>query len=110
MSTLTVTQLSPTAVDPGFVAASSGGDQFTVDGETVLHVRNDGASERTVTLTSQVTDDIGVDGDDLDITVPAGGERAVYLGSYSGRFRDPDGYCQIIYDDEADLTVAVYRT
>ena len=109
MSTLTVTQLSPTAADPGFVAAASGGDQFTIDGNTVLHVRNDSASEVTVTLASQVTDDVGVLADDLDFAVPASSERAVRLGNFAGRFRDTDGNCQVTYDAVTGLTVAVYR-
>jgi hypothetical protein len=110
MATLTVTQLSPTATAPGFVTADSGGDQFTIDADTILHLRNDSATARTVTLASQVTDDIGVEAADLEITVPAGTERCVYLGGYSNRFRDSDGYCQIAYSSTVDVTVAVYRT
>jgi hypothetical protein len=110
MATLTVTQLSPEATDPGFVAAADAGDQFLIDAEVVLHVRNASAAEVTVTLASQVTDDIGVGGDDMDITVAAAEEQAVYLGNYAARFRDSDGYCQVTYSAHEDVTVAVYRT
>jgi hypothetical protein len=110
MATLTVTQLTTTAAAPGFVAADDAGDQFLVDGDTVLHVRNDNAAEVTVTLTSQVSDEIGVIADDLEFAVPATTDRCVYLGSYSRRFRDSDGYCQVTYDETDDVTVAVYRT
>lgn len=109
MATLTVVEPALTGTDPGFVAAAGGGDEFSVDDHTTLHVVNGSGSSVTVTVTSQTSARPGLIPDDLDVAVPAGEQRDIRL-SPSAPFKDSDGRCQVSYSAVTSVTVAVTRS
>lgn len=104
MALLNVQKASLTGLAPAFVAASAGGDSFVNDGKTVLHVKNGGASEITVTINSQQPCNYGFD-HDVVVAVPAGGERII--GPFrQDRFNDANGQVAVTYSAVTSVTVA----
>ncbi|MBC7193861.1 hypothetical protein [Marinobacter sp.] len=104
MALLNVQKASLTGLAPTFVAASAGGDSFVNDGKTVLHVKNGGASEITVTVNSQQPCNYGFD-HDVTVAVPAGGERII--GPFrQDRFNNSDGQVMVSYSAVTSVTVA----
>lgn len=109
MALLTVVEPVLTGVDPGFVSAAGGGDEFPVDDNTTLHVVNGSGASVTVTLASQTSARPGLIPDDQTVAVPAGEQRDIRLRP-SAPFKDSDGRCQVTYSDETTVTVAVTRS
>ena len=108
MATLTVESVVRAGLNPTFNTAASGGDNFTNDGATWLHIKNAHATvSRTVTLDIKST----VDGQavtDPTVVVPALGDRVI--GPFPTTFyNDANGRVNITYSSEADLTVAVCK-
>ena len=58
------------------VAAAAGGDAFPNDGNTLLYVKNGGASPMTVTVDSVKLSNYGTD-EDVAVTVAAGVEKVI---------------------------------
>lgn len=105
MALLTVQNISLTGLTPTFTAADSLGDEFPNDGNAFLVVKNDGASDITVTIDSQKPCSYGYD-HDITVTVPAGGEK--WIGPFpQSRFNDTSGRVQVSYSDVTSVTVAV---
>jgi hypothetical protein len=95
-----------TSLTPSFEAANADGNYFKNTGKIFVYAKNAnvGAS-RTITIASQVECNQGST-HNVTITVPASSEEM--CGSFDvNRFNDSDGYVQMTYDDEADLTLAV---
>jgi hypothetical protein len=76
MATLLVRLIAPSGVVPDYVAASVGGDAFANDGMTVLHVKNGGVADVTVTVNSITPCNQGFDHDSAAV-VPSGEERMI---------------------------------
>lgn len=92
---------------PAFVAASAGGDTFSNDGKTVLHVKNGGAAAVTVTVDSVAPCNQGVDHNAV-VSVPAGGERVIGVFP-PGRFNTTAGQVAVSYDVVTSVTVAALK-
>lgn len=77
MATLTVQDIDRSAgLEPTYVAAAGGGDDFPNDGDTFLVVINGGGAPITVTGDSTVMCNFGFDHNEPDgVSVPAGDTR-----------------------------------
>lgn len=107
MATLTVQESKyDTPVNPNYVAADAGGDEFDNNGNMLLLVKNGDASDKNVTINSQKNCNFGFDHDSGPHTVPAGEERTI--GPFnSARFNNSSGRVEVSYDDVTSVTVAV---
>ncbi|KXK51953.1 MAG: hypothetical protein UZ13_01509 [Chloroflexi bacterium OLB13] len=104
MATLTV--LSPSHLagsDLDAAAAAGAGDQFLNDGRTILYVKNTNAASRTVTIVTSPT----VAGLALaDVAVVVAQNEEKLIGPFDPRyFNDSNGFVQITYSSEVDVTV-----
>ncbi|MFD2704239.1 hypothetical protein [Salibacterium lacus] len=106
MAQLSVQKLSLSGISPSFTAAASGGDTFKNYGKTILHVKNDGSSEVTVTVASNPCE-YG-ENHDVEVSIPAGEERQI--GNFDqNRFND-DGYLvSVSYSSVSSVTVAAIQ-
>lgn len=114
MAILTIAVVDEDGVDPGFVAANGGGDEFANDGATLLLVNNQDASAKTVTITAQTTTDVDAQLGKLTksnriVNVPAG-EIRVIGPLPSKAFNDVNGRAQVSYSAVTSVTVAAVRT
>jgi len=109
MATLNVVEPNEDAVDPGYVAAAGGGDQFAIDEKTVFHMRNASGGSITATFASQAGAELGIAPANKAIAVPAGANRSWRPGKNWARFRDANGRCQVTYSGVTTFTVAVER-
>jgi hypothetical protein len=104
---ISVQRVDRNGLAPQYVAASGGGsDHFATTGGVFLHLKNSAGQARVVTVTTTAM----VHGDlplvDLQVQVPAGGQRLV--GPLPGElFAKPeDGLVRVGYDNPAGLTLA----
>ncbi len=90
-----------------YVACNVGGDQFTNDGKTYIHVKNTNAATRTVTINSQRNCDQGFDHDQAYVVGATTGE--VMAGPFpTSRFNDASNFVLITYSAVTNLTIAVF--
>lgn len=108
MATLTVQQTDLDGTTPSYAAAAGGGDEFTNDGRTMLHVKNGGAGSITVTVNSRVNCNQGYDHDSVT-TIGAGAEAMI--GPFdTTRFNDPaTGRASITYSGVTSVTIAAVK-
>lgn len=107
MATLTVQEISRSAITPSYGAAAGGGDQFPNDGRTYLHIKNGGGSSITLTIATQLTVDGKAVADDA-ITVTNAQERVV--GPFPpGIYNDANGMVQLTYSGVTSVTVGAFR-
>lgn len=104
MATLAWTQITNAGVDPGFAAASAGGDKAHAGATSVLRVKNGGGSSVTVTVDSVLPSNYGTDVD-VVVTVAAGAQKDILLAP-EGRFTGPDGLVSVTYSAVTSVTVA----
>lgn len=76
MATLTRSDAVLTGVVATYAAAAAGGDTFANDGNTVLHVKNGGASPITVTIDSVKLSNFGTD-EDVVVTVANASDKLI---------------------------------
>lgn len=108
MAVLTVREPTIDGVNPTYVAAAGGGDEFTVDDDVVLSVRNGGGVSINVTLTSTAGAEPGIAAANKVVAVPAGEERDIRVKP-SSRFKNAGGRCAVTYSAVTSVTVAVRR-
>jgi hypothetical protein len=107
MAQYTVQTASPTGVEPTFSAVTSS-DTFANNGETVLQIKNGGASSITATLVSAVQCNQGFS-HDLTVDVAAGMTKAIG-GLSMSRFNDPStGLVTVNYSDTTTVTACVLK-
>ncbi|MCZ7633434.1 MAG: hypothetical protein M5U20_08125 [Phycisphaerales bacterium] len=110
MADLTPVRPSIDGVNPGAVAASSGGDAIVNPrGKAILRVNNGGGSSINVTLAAQITSRPG-DGTfppqtvaNKVVAVPAGASRVI--GPIPPAFNDGNGKAQVTYSAVTSVTV-----
>lgn len=109
MATLATQNVSRAGVAPSYAAAAGGGDKFTPDHETFLHVKNASAGSLNVTVVTPRTDALGNAVSDNVVAVPAAGERLI--GPFPAEhYADPtDGLASITYSGVTSLTVGAFR-
>jgi hypothetical protein len=106
MAVLTAQAMALGGLQPTYAAAAGGGDQAPVGEKLVLHVRNDDASSKTVTVATPGTVG-GLAIADAAQTIPAGGDAFFPLKS---TYRDPaTGRAAITYSAVTSVTVAVLQ-
>jgi hypothetical protein len=106
MAVLTAQALPLGGLQPTYAAAAGGGDQAPVGEKLVLHVRNDDASSKTVTVVTPGTVG-GLAIADAAQTIPAGGDAFIPLKS---TYRDPaTGRAAVTYSAATSVTVAVLQ-
>lgn len=107
MANIVVQQISKSGIAPSFVAAAAGGDTPANDGQTLVHVKNGGASSVNVTINSVEKCNHGFD-HDVIVAVPAGSERII--GPFEPkRFNNENGRLNITYSAVTSVTVAAFR-
>jgi hypothetical protein len=106
MAVLTAQAMPLGGLQPTYAAAAGGGDQAPVGEKLVLHVRNDDASSKTVTVATPGTVG-GLAIADAAQTIPAGGDAFIPLKS---TYRDPvTGRAAVTYSAATSVTVAVLQ-
>jgi hypothetical protein len=104
MANLNVQKIELSGLNPSYVAAAAGGDEFVNSGRAFIHVKNGGASSIDVTVDSQTPCSQGYDHDAV-VAVPASEERMI--GPFpKDRFNDASEKVQITYSDVTSVTVA----
>ncbi len=108
MATLSGTKIVLAGVVETLAAAASGGDQFANRGKSFVVVTNVNVSDRTVTFDSPNADEFGVIGASHDIAVVVSQNEFMMIGPFStAQFNDGNGFVQMTYTTEVDLTVQV---
>lgn len=110
MATLTINDVDRDGFDleAALETAAAGGDQFLNDGKrTFVVVKNVNASTRTVTFEVQKT----VDGEAVaDKTVDVAQNEEQVVGPFPADvYNDSDGYVQVTYDSETDVSIAACK-
>jgi len=91
---------------PTYGSAAAGGDDFSNDGKTFLHIKNGGGASINATVTSQVaTPPAGTAAANKVVAVAAGSEQMIGPINATG-FNDASGKVQISYSAVASVTVA----
>jgi hypothetical protein len=109
MATLTRVEPGHTGADPLYVTpTATTGDDFPIDDDTVLHVRNGSGSSINVTITSVVPAEPGLVAANLVVAVPAGANRDIRPRP-SVRFRAANGRATAVCSAVTTVQVAVTR-
>lgn len=104
---LSYQQVVRTGLEFALVAVvAENGSQFQNDGRMALLVKNDDAASMDVTIVNPTTVD-GLAVADLVVAVPAGEQRLI--GPFPPNLYNTDGFVQVDYSSDTDLTVAVLR-
>jgi hypothetical protein len=111
MAALATQIITPQGLAPSYAAAAGGGDTFTPDVDTFIHVKNAGGSPQTVTVAVPGNERYGVATADVTCSVPATtGDRMI--GPFPAEiFADSalSGAAAITYTAVTSLTIAVVK-
>ncbi len=102
MAVLSVQSVTTAGLEATYAAAAGGGDSFSNDGKTILHVKNASVGDITVTINSQVACDQGSD-HNAAVVVTAGEER--FIGPFPARYNNASGAVEVTYSGVTTLTV-----
>ncbi len=106
MVSLAVQSITTAGVAPTYAAATSGGDQFSNDGKTMLHVKA-AAAPVTVTIASQQSCNQGST-HNKTVVVSSTGEEMI--GPFDvNRFNDTASRVQVTYTQVTGVTVGVFQ-
>jgi hypothetical protein len=109
MATLATQAINRAGLVPTLVAAAAGGDKFTPDNNTLLMVKNSSGAPITVTIATPGTNAIGLNIDDVVVSVAAGAEKLIgpFPANY---FANPaDGLAAVTYSGVTTLTVGALQ-
>lgn len=110
MATLASQKITRAGMAPTYAAAAVGGDRFTPDSNTFLHVKNGSGGAITVTIAATkvplpnmtIANDV--------VSVPAGGERMIGPFPYDTFVAvDGSGLADITYSGVTSLTIAAVQ-
>lgn len=110
MALLATQSITRAGLAPAYAAAAGGGDTFTPDRNTFLHIKNASAGAITVTIVTPRTDALGNAIADNTVSVPATtGDRMI--GPFPAEFyADPTtGLANITYSGVTSLTVGAFN-
>lgn len=109
MATLATQKITRAGVAPALAAASAGGDRYTPDHETFLHVKNGSASPITVTV--KATEQVNGDPiKDIAVTVAASAESLIGpLPAQMFQATDGSGLADVTYSAAASVTVGAFK-
>lgn len=107
MAVLSSQSIVRAGLSPAYASAAGGGDSFANTGKEFLHVKNDDASSKTVTIVTQSTVD-GLSVSDRTVTVPAGESRMI--GPFqTAIYNDDNSRVNVTYSAVTSVTVAVFK-
>ena len=107
MATLTVQDVNSGGAVPTYAAAAGGGDQFSNDGKTMIHVKNGSGGSITVTVASQVSCSQGAT-HNTAVAIAAGAEKMI--GPFpTDRYNDANGFVQLTYSGVTSLTLGAFQ-
>ncbi len=104
MATLEYAQVGIGGTDPGFAAASGGGDKVAPSSRGAIIVDNASGGSITVTIAWPGNSKYGVANPDPTVSVPAGEQRMI--GPFGSDLADTDGLVAISYSATTSVTVA----
>jgi len=108
MAVLTAQKADTDGIEPTFVNADEQGDIFLKTGQVIIYLKNDSASDITVTIISQVQNvPPGMARQDKAIFVKAG--RETIIGNIDDAYADMSGYVHLSYSDVNSLLIAIFR-
>lgn len=108
MAQLATQSITRAGLAPAYAAAAAGGDTFTPDNRTLLHVKNGSGGALTVTVVTPRTDALGNAVADNAVSVPAAGERMI--GPFPAEhYGDPTtGLASLTYSAVTSLTIGAF--
>lgn len=108
-TTLSVESISRDGLDPTYTAAIADGHAFAHGGDVFIHVKNDDASSKTITIpTPQTVNSLAVA--DLTVDVPAAGERMIGpFPKATFAQTDDNDLVYIDYSATTSVTVGVFE-
>lgn len=109
MATLAPQTVNAAGLAASYAAATGGGDAFSPDDRTIVHVKNGGGSPITATFaTPGLVGGLAIA--DATGSVPAGGDR--FFGPFpASLYQDPvTNLCTLTYSGVTSVTVAVLRS
>jgi hypothetical protein len=111
MATLTTQKVTRAGlVNPTFGACAGGGDRFTPDNNTHLHVKNGSGGALTVTVAATKVPLANMTVANVVVSVPAGGEARLGPFPYDMfAATDGSGLADITYSGVTSLTIAVIQ-
>jgi hypothetical protein len=109
MATLATQSITRAGLTPALTAAAGGGDKLTPDKDTMLMVLNGGGSAVTVTVVTPGTNQIGLNIDDVVVSVAAGATKLI--GPFPAQFfaNPADGLASITYSGVTTVTVGALK-
>ena len=109
MAAITVQEVDSTGIDLNFVAAAGGGDTFDNSAaNTTFFIKNDDASQKTVTFQTDAVSDGDLAITDRAITVDAG--DVTQVGPFNTNvYGDVDNIISVTYSDVTSVTVAASK-
>lgn len=110
MATLTTQNVTRAGVGPTYAACTGGGDRFTPDATTMLHVKNGSGGALNVTVAATKVPLANMTTGNVVVSVPAGGERMI--GPFPADFFtavDGSGLADITYSGVTSLTIAAVK-
>jgi hypothetical protein len=110
MATLASQKITRAGIAPALVAAAVGGDRFTPDGETFLHVKNGGSSAITVTIvaTEKINGDLAL----ANVTKSVAAGVEALLGPFpkqAFQAADGSGLADVTYSGVTSVTVGAFK-
>ena len=108
MATLTTQKITRAGLEATYASAAGGGDSFTPSANTLLHVKNAGAGDITVTIDTPGTAIADVALANPAIVVTLAEERFIGPFPYS-YFAQTDGLADITYSGVTSVTIAVFE-
>ncbi|MBF0406470.1 MAG: hypothetical protein HQM10_03890 [Candidatus Riflebacteria bacterium] len=105
-SEITVQSSGLSGLEATYEAANADGNTFTNDGKTLIHVKNGGGSDITVTVDSPVQCNQGFTHDPT-VVVTAGENR--FIGPFPPSRFNSEGKGSVSYSGVTDVTVAVIK-
>lgn len=110
MALLASQSITRAGLAAAYAAAAGGGDTFSPDKDTFLHVKNASGGALTVTIATPRTDAYGNAIADNAVSIPATtGDRMI--GPFPAEaYADPTtGLASITYSGATDLTIGVFK-
>lgn len=110
MATLSTQNISRAGVTPTYGACAGGGDRFTPDKDTFLHVKNASGGALTVTIAATKVPLPNMTVANVAVSVGAGSEKMIGPFPYDMfAASDGSGLADITYSGVTSLTIAVVK-
>lgn len=107
MALVAAQQVTQLGIVPAYAAVSAS-DTFVPRPGLIYHVKNGGASPDSVVFNSLVPSNYGTDVD-LTVSVAAGTEKMIALGTDAARFADPvTGLCTVTHSFITTVTAGLF--